>query len=54
MTRPGPSSRALIKTCAYVFVAISVIGGAFVTATTLTLGENENAIGGIKDTLRGK
>jgi hypothetical protein len=40
MTRLSPSSRAHIKTCAYMFVAVSVIGGAFVTTTALMQGQN--------------
>jgi hypothetical protein len=40
MTRLGPGSRVLIGTCAYVFMAVSVVGGAFFTTMALTTVEN--------------
>ncbi len=39
MTRLDPSSRVLIGTCAYVFVAVSVVGGAFSATMALTMAE---------------
>ena len=36
MTRLGPGSRTLIGTCAYVFGAASVVGGAFFVTMALT------------------
>lgn len=43
MTRLGPGSRVLIGTCAYVFVAASVVGGAFSATMALTSAENASA-----------
>jgi hypothetical protein len=43
MTRLGPGLRALIGTFAYVFVAVSVVGGAFFTTMALTIVENAAA-----------
>jgi hypothetical protein len=39
MTRRGPGSRVLIGTCAYAFVAVSVVGGAFSATMALTTAE---------------
>jgi hypothetical protein len=39
MTRRGPGSRVLIGTCAYAFVAVSVVGGAFSATMALTTTE---------------
>jgi hypothetical protein len=43
MTRLGSGSRVLIGTCAYVFVAVSVVGGAFSATMALTTSENASA-----------
>jgi hypothetical protein len=43
MTRLGPGSRVLIGTCAYVFMAASVVGGAFSATMALTTAENAPA-----------
>ena len=43
MTRLGPGSRVLIGICAYVFVAASVVGGAFSATMALTSAENASA-----------
>jgi hypothetical protein len=43
MARLGPGSRVLIGICAYVFVAATVLGGAFAAAMALT---SDNASSG--------
>jgi hypothetical protein len=43
MTRLGRGSRVLFGTCAYVFVAVTVVGGAFFTTMALTTVENASA-----------
>jgi len=43
MTRLRPGSRVLIGTCAYVFVAVSVVGGAFSATMALTIPESASA-----------
>src|SRR2546423_4754926 len=43
MTRLGSGLRVLIGTCAYVFVAVSVVGGAFFATLALTTVENASA-----------
>jgi hypothetical protein len=43
MTRLGQGSRVLIGTCAYIFVAVSVVGGAFSATMVLTSADNVSA-----------
>ena len=43
MTRLGRGSRVLMGTCAYVFAAVFVVGGAFSATMALTTAENASA-----------
>jgi hypothetical protein len=43
MTRLGPCSRVLFGICAYVFVAVTVVGGAFFATMALTTVESASA-----------